>query len=566
MDKGRPRLPSYLVGLLCMFVLALGLTGPEVCRGHEGHRDRTYEIRAAAEPTAGTRFVELDIREAGKGKRVAARFSLEVDGESWAPDALSAGGIHFTSIHARKKQRQVVLFSRGNDKVRFALPEGAGALTVHAVRGYQYRPQSKQVDIPSGLEKIEVTVSLSRFTRLGEAGWHAGDEHLHYERRDPRHDADWLAMMEADGLSHGFFMVLKGGNFDDVWAQQYAYGEAGSGRGDERLLITGEEFRGSMQGHNNLLGHSALLEPISVGGMGRPPHPYQSPSTHEMLVRTRELGGIGGPAHGGTFGQASTAVMDALNGASEFFELANTHLLELAPWYRVLNCGTILAPVAGTDLPNFPFRDFWQPFFGETRTYVNVENASDFSEWKSAVRNGRVFISSGPLLEKITVNGEGLGSVVELPKEGGGVVVKAVLASALPLSRMEVIINGQPVDWIEKQLTSDEGAYRWELHHELDISESCWIAVRAFGPRKERLFSEGKILQRSMLHSAAIPVLVGGRPVRVESSIQEAEEELQRFREHYRSKGSFPDEETRAKMLELFDRASMKLGREKTVR
>ena len=547
---------------LIVVCFVLFFVGRETGFGHDPHHDRTYEVRAAAEAKEGNRIVELDIRGAENGEQLAARFSLEIDGETWLPDALSEGGIHFTSIHARKKQRQTVLFSRGTDTVRFAVPEGTDELTVHVVRGYQFRPESKRVEILSDQDKTEVAVSLSRFTDLKAAGWHAADEHLHYERRDPARDADWLAMMEADGLSHGFFMVLKGGNFNDVWAQQHAYGKAGEGRSEGQLLVTGEEFRGSMQGHNNLLGQSALLKPISAGGMGKPPHPYQAPSTHEMLVRARELGGIGGPAHGGTFGQASTALVDALNGASEFFELANTHLLELEQWYQVMNCGTILPPVAGTDLPNFPYREVWQPFFGETRTFVQMDDPTSFPAWKSALRSGRVFVSSGPLLEKMTANGVGMGGSVLLPEQGGNVVVKATLASARPVSRLEVIVNGQAVDWIDKDFTSDEGGHRWTLHHEMTVSESCWIAVRASGPRKERLFAEGKVLQRTMMHSAAIPVLVGGRPVRVGNSINEARQELQKFREHYRSKGKFPDDKSRDKMLGLFDRALKKLDDE----
>ena len=34
------------------------------------------------------------------------------DGSPWTPPALSEGGIRFTSIHAGKKQRQTVLYTR----------------------------------------------------------------------------------------------------------------------------------------------------------------------------------------------------------------------------------------------------------------------------------------------------------------------------------------------------------------------------------------------------------------------------------------------------------------------
>ena len=75
------------------------------------------------------------------------------------------------------------------------------------------------------------------------------DEHLHYDRIDPRHDADWLDIMAADGLTHGHFMVLKGGNLPGVWAKQYAYGKEGQATDGKRLIVPGEEFRDSRQGH-----------------------------------------------------------------------------------------------------------------------------------------------------------------------------------------------------------------------------------------------------------------------------------------------------------------------------
>ena len=72
---------------------------------HEGHRDRTYEIRPAAEAAPGARVLKLDIREKDTGRHLAARFSFEIDGAPWTPEALNRHGIRFTSIHARKRQR-----------------------------------------------------------------------------------------------------------------------------------------------------------------------------------------------------------------------------------------------------------------------------------------------------------------------------------------------------------------------------------------------------------------------------------------------------------------------------
>jgi len=544
----RLRSPALLASLLLV-------THPLLA--HEGHQDRTYQIRPSKEPPARARVVVLELRDQDGTARLPARFSLELDGQPWTPDFLNEHGIHFTSIHARKKQRVTVLFSRGTGPVRFSVPEEANRLTVNAVRGLQFLPVRETIHLEPG--GAAHTIRLRRFVNLGERGWVAADEHLHYERRDPRHDADWLALLRADGLHHGFFLVLKGGNFAGVWAQQYAYGAAGEASDGQRRLVVGEEFRGTMQGHNNLLGPSQVLAPISVGGMGRPPVPFHAPSSHDVLLRTRSLGGIGGPAHGGTFGRASTALVDALTGASEFFELANTHLLETGPWYRVLNCGVVLPPAAGTDLPNFPFREPWQPFFGETRMFVQLNPPADFHRWKAAVRAGRVFVSSGPLLTRFTIDGRGLGESVSLPETDGDVRIEAEVVSPRPLSDVALIHNGAADPAAQTTHSFENGVHRARIERRAHVGLSGWFAVRAFGQRKNRLFAEAGRLQRTMLHSAAIPVRVRGEPVRIPKSVAAARNELRECRELYRRNGRFPDDASRNAMLSLFDEALERL-------
>ena len=526
---------------------------------HDGHGDRTYEIRASREPDAGDPVIELEIRDRQTGARLPARFSIEIDGKPWVPEALNEHGVRFTSIHNSKKQRETILFSRGTGPVRFAVPDTATKLTVHAVRGLQFRPVT--IDLESSGGVTAATVHLERFADLEAEGWSVSDAHLHYERRNPDHDADWLTMLDADGLNQGFFMVLIGGNFRDRWAQQHGYGPDGEAKNMRQLLVSGEEFRGPMQGHNNLLGLSEVIEPISIGGMGTPPHPFNHPSTHDVLVRARELGGIGGPAHGGTFGKASTAVLDALLGASEFFELANTHLFETGPWYRVMNCGIHLPPLAGTDLPNYPFRDAWQPFFGEVRTFVKTGKSNDFDAWKDGVRAGRVFVSSGPILTGFRVGGKGLGESLDLPAGGGPVEIEAEVISSRPLSQLDLIWNGQPIAVLAKSEDRD-GVHRATVRETIIVRASCWFAVRAFGPRKIRLFAEGKQVRKTMMHSAAIPVRLGGRPIRVEEDVAAAVGELREFRSHYDGEGKFPSEAARTETRRRFDEAIAKLTEE----
>jgi hypothetical protein len=67
---------------------------------------------------------------------------------------------------------------------------------------------------------------------------------LHYDRLDPTDDALWLSMLEADGLSAGHFMILKGGMVPGIWSLQFAYGPDGQASDGERLLGAGSGIPG----------------------------------------------------------------------------------------------------------------------------------------------------------------------------------------------------------------------------------------------------------------------------------------------------------------------------------
>ena len=526
--------------------------------GHEPPADGfdapTFRIQAPAVLKAGTRVVRLRVVDEETGRDLPSRFSLEWDGDPYVPAHLDKNGIHFTSIHTGKKQRETFLYARGKGLVTIPLPDDSGdSGRVWVTKGYQYL--SAEMDFLKG---DEVTVRLKRWSDLSARGWFAMDEHLHFERTERGMDSTWFEMIEADGLEHALFMVLKGGNFAGVWAQQPAYNRTGMGKSKKSLLIPGEEFRGTYQGHHNLFLPGSLLEPISVGGIGEPPQPDSWPTAYSVLKQTREAGGIGGAAHGGTFGRASTATLDALLGASGFIELANTRLYRVDVWYRLLNCGVVLPPVAGTDLPNNPYRESWQPFFGETRTYVQAEDPTDFERWKSALKSGRVFVSSGPIIN-LQVNGQGLGSTIRLPAGGSRVEIEAEIMSPQPIRLLEIVHNGAALEVESKKESSKLGVFRKSIRHQLEIDRSCWLAARGEGSRKNLLWSKTGVLQYTMAHTAAISVVVGDEPIRVAKDIEALKAELKAHKEKYRTEAIYPSDEVRSQMLELFDRALTRL-------
>ncbi len=311
-------------------------------------------------------------------------------------------------------------------------------------------------------------------------------------------------------------------------------------------------------GHINLLGLSEVIQPISTGGLGQPKVHGNWPPLLDVLNRSRELGGLGGVAHGGSLGHHPTATADTVLDGVDFFEIGNAHLYATELWYRLMNCGYNLPPAAGTDLPNYPFRDGWQPFLGSMRMYVKTGGRRDFDSWKKAVNRGAVFVTSGPLLE-FTVNGVEAGGVVKLPAAGGEVVLDATLRSPLPLRDFEAVQSGEILD--TKVSKSRHGAvHKLRIRQQIKINRSCWLSVRGRGVPIESLKNSIQgdapwIETDAVAHSGIIRIIVDNQPIRSAPDATALTQLLRTQQEYYRTKGRYTEAGNRLKMLELFERA-----------
>lgn len=503
---------------------------------------------------SGPRLV-LEVIDAATGKFSPARFTVFADDLVFEPPALDDHGIRFKSIHQGKKQIQVITYARGTGPVIIPLPSGTRQIEVAVAKGLEYLPARNRKALVGEITAMKIP--MKRWIDLERDGWIAAEEHVHYERLDPSLDPAWLTMLDADGLSAAHFMVLKGANFPGVWARQFGYGPRGEAFDGNRFVRPGEEYRDPFQGHINLLGVEKVIEPISTGGLGEPPVPYNYPPLHDVFLRAREIGGVGGVAHGAALGRSHTGVADTILGVVDFFEVANTHLYKLDVWYKLLNCGFIVPPMAGTDLPNFPFRDPWQPFLGSVRTYTKSGDKRDFAAWKSAVHRGEVFITSGPLI-RFAANGIGPGGRIEVPESGGVIRVDAELASSQSLESFELIVNGKAVP-AEVTKETDNEIQRWRIQHDLNISESSWIAVRGSGVPMVALDKMLGLNQRAIAHSAAIRVEVGGRSITSREGATTLIKQLAEQKEFYRVQGKYEKSQHRDHVIGLFDQAISKL-------
>jgi hypothetical protein len=142
-------------------------------------------------------------------------------------------------------------------------------------------------------------------------------------------------------------------------------------------------------------------------------------------------------------------------------------------WYRYLNCGYRVAVAGGTDKMGAYCALGW------LRTYAltDPDRGFDYENWARAMRAGRTFSTNGPLID-LSVEGRGIGDVIQLPPSGGTVEVRARAECVWPLGRIEIVHNGRVV---AAERAPARGAKALRAAARVAVAGSGWIAARCSG-------------------------------------------------------------------------------------
>lgn len=423
-------------------------------------------------PRFATGTVRGRILDAG-GTVTPARLMLTAsDGRAYAED----GGFH-RMVPATRTHYQ---HSDGT----FEIEVPTGPLAIAAMRGFEFAPASTTLEIVEDAV-IDVDLELQRIDDPRSHGWYAGDMHVHdlHEGRQGISHEDFFQQLHADDVGVANALIhMDGtkimGRWDDLTGKP---SPLSNGR---TILRYSQEFRGAF-GHIGLVGVNEFIMPM-IAGAPNTPFAWDSLGvTHVDGVR--EQGGIAGFVHPYNnrieapedAGNSAIPVLAAL-GKGDFYDVVSVASLEpdsTAMYYRLLNSGIRIAATGGTD----NFSDVWyDPSGGAARTYARLENgeALDFSNWLSAVRNGRTFASSGPLLF-LSVDGRQPGDEIFLDGDHAtSLDVTVELASMAALELVEIVANGRVIEsW---NVRGDGPAWRFDAS--LDLPEGGWVTARATGP------------------------------------------------------------------------------------
>jgi hypothetical protein len=367
-----------------------------------------------------------------------------------------------------------------------------GQVRARVTRGFDYQPLDSVV--PVGDDTRELTLRVRRRHDPARDGWYSGDTHVHFVS-----SFGGLKEAAAEGVSVVHLLQSQWGslftNIEDF------LGRAVSSDDGKTVLFTSQENRQHFLGHLSLLGLKQPVMPWCTDG----------PNEAEMgagLDATLSDWADRCHAQGGTVviphlpkpdGEPATLIAtgraDAVESLGVWQELMYLH------YYRYLNAGFRVPLAGGTDKMSNGVP------IGLSRTYARLGPDDDFGydAWCAALRAGRSYMTSGPLLS-LSVDGAGIGDTVRLPESGGTVAVEATAVSIFPMFRLELVRCGRVI----ASADSESGAHELRISENVTIDTPGWICVRVDGGGPEDLVKHRDEWQRAiMAHTSPVYIACG---------------------------------------------------------
>ena len=365
-----------------------------------------------------------------------------------------------------------------------------GPLHVEVVKGFEFEPVRESIEVTQSTGALELR--LHRHLAWQGRGWITADTHVHFV-------SPTTAGLEAaaEGVDIVNLLAATWGrlntNFGDF------VGAPTEGGADRAIVWVGSENRHHFLGHLALLGVHKLVPPFSTGG---PSEASLGVGTDDGYLTTwadrarREAGLVVVPHFPNPYSEVvAAALLDKIDAVEIKDFTWGIDSFGVAEWYRLLNAGLRIAAVGGTDKMSAGVP------IGGVRTYADVASADiSFAAFAAAVRAGRTFTTSGPLVT-LEVEGVGPGGEVRLPSEAR-LEVRASARSIYPLGTLEVVHDGRVV----AQEDAASGDRAVDLAVRVDVRHDGWIAARVSSP--VRAWHVWPVL----LAAHTSPVYLTGRP------------------------------------------------------
>ena len=366
-----------------------------------------------------------------------------------------------------------------------------GLVEILVERGTEYRPARRTLYASAG-GVVTVDIALERWVGLGDAGWHPGNTHIHYDQNERRPDERLRLDPRVEDLRFTAISILK--RWDLPYASnKYPPGMLTDFCSAHHYVECGEENRHNGPadrgddgyGHIMLLRIREVVEPISRGYLVDDTDPDYPPLCYACDDAHRQ-GGIVIWCHNGSGLEAPVA---AALGKLDAFNLFDPYWMdpEYDVWYAMLNCGFRLPASTGSD---------WF-LCSANRVYAHTGRPFEHGEWIEALKGGRTFITNGPAL-LLTVNGRPPGQAVSV-EPGHDLGVSVAWESHYPVDRVEIIWNGRVV--VRRLTGCDALAGRFDA--EVPAPGDGWVAARLSSQVRDSFF------QPIYAHTSPVYVVTG---------------------------------------------------------
>ena len=422
------------------------------------------------------------------------------------------------------------------------MPVPRTRVQIEAVRGLRTELATVEIDL-SNKSQANTTIRLKRFYR--SAGIYSGNTHLHLmELTHAEADRYLRVVPRSDNLDLVFLSHLRripderNYIFNSIVENSFAGGDLQRLSQHGTLLANGEEHRHDFgqgvqgYGHVMLLNLLKLIRPVSIG-----PQIMRSGTDWPPLQRGIRAARADGATiiwcHN-TYGlEAVPNWLAGLVHAQNIFDGGSQYGSYEHSFYRYLNLGMRVPFSTGTD---------WF-VYDLSRVYAPVAGQLTAEKWLQSLRDGRSYITNGPLLE-FEADGQTVGSTIAL-SGSREIKITGAARGRLDFRGLELVHNGSVV--FASASSTAQGHYRAEMNHTLKITEPGWIALRV--PRQN---GQTELDGTLFAHTSPIYVEIAGRRIFRPEIAQQMVSEIEANIQTIKDQGVFRDDQQRESVLSVY--------------